>query len=220
MKTYSLVVFDWDGTLMDSTHSIAVAIQGACRDLELPVPTAAQAAWVIGLSLDQALRKAVPQLTKSMEPLFLERYRYHYLGKDKQLQLFEGVLNMLESLEASGAILAVATGKSRVGLNRALAATSLQQRFASTRCADETFGKPHPGMLLELMDELMVPPEQVVMVGDTSHDLQMAANAGVHGVGVTYGAHPHEELKNHPHQGIVHDVPQLTTWLLERAGSV
>jgi phosphoglycolate phosphatase len=219
MKSYSLVVFDWDGTLMDSTHSISLAIQGACRDLELPVPTAAQAAWVIGLSLDQALRKAVPQLTKAMEPFFLERYRYHYLGKDKALKLFDGVIDMLDALASQGATLAVATGKSRVGLNRALTTTDLHKRFAATRCAGETFGKPHPGMLLELMDELMVSPDRVVMVGDTSHDLLMAANAGVHGVGVAYGAHPHEELLKSPHHAIAKDVSQLSAWLLERAGS-
>lgn len=216
MKPYSLVVFDWDGTLMDSTHSISQAIQGACRDLELPVPTQAEAAWVIGLSLDQALRKAVPKLTKSMEPLFFERYRYHYLAKDTELKLFDGVPEMLDLLRAQGATLAVATGKSRVGLNRALAATSLHHQFAATRCADETFGKPHPGMLLELMDELMVSPQEVVMVGDTSHDLQMASNAGVHGLGVTYGAHPPEELKACPHQGIVTGIADLQKWLLNR----
>jgi phosphoglycolate phosphatase len=190
MKPYSVIVFDWDGTLMDSTHSIVAAIQGACRDLELRVPTAAEAAWVIGLSLEPALRRAVPDLTPSMEPLFLERYRFHYLSKDTQLKLFDGVPEMLSDLQAAGATLAVATGKSRVGLNRALTATSLHSVFAATRTADETFGKPHPGMLLELIDELMVEPQQMVMIGDTSHDLTMAANAGVHGIGVAYGAHP------------------------------
>ena len=218
MKPYSVVVFDWDGTLMDSTYSIAQSIRLACHDLELPVPSHAEAAWVIGLSLDQALRKAVPQLSESMAPLFLERYRYHYLSKDHGLKLFDGAADMLSALRGQGVTLAVATGKSRVGLNRALAASDLGQHFAATRCADETFGKPHPGMLLELIDELMVSPEEVVMVGDTSHDLQMAANAGVHGVGVTYGAHPPEELKKCPHVGLASDVSQLRAWLLEKSG--
>jgi len=217
MNKYSVIVFDWDGTLMDSTHSIVQAIQGACRDLELKVPTAAQAAWVIGLSLEPALRRAVPDLTKSLEPLFLERYRHHYLGKDKELKLFDGIPELLAELKATGTTLAVATGKSRVGLNRALTATALHSTFQASRTADETFGKPHPGMLLELMDELMVEPEQVVMIGDTSHDLQMAANAGVHGVGVAYGgAHPAAELRACPNQGVVEQVADLRHWLFER----
>ncbi len=216
MSQYSVVIFDWDGTLMDSTHSIGSAIQGACRDLELPVPTAAEASWVIGLSLEPALRRAVPDLTKSMEPLFLERFRYHYLSRDTQLKLFDGVPEMLSDLSAAGATLAVATGKSRVGLNRALTSTSLHQQFAASRTADETFGKPHPGMLLELMDELMVEPAEVIMVGDTSHDLNMANNAGVHGLGVTYGAHPHDELLACAPQSVVHGVPELRGWLLDR----
>ncbi len=216
MKTYSVVIFDWDGTLMDSTHSIVSAIQGACRDLELRVPTAAEAAWVIGLSLEPALRRAVPDLTASMEPMFLERYRYHYLSRDTQIKLFDGVPEMLDALHAAGVTMAVATGKSRVGLNRALTATALHHRFTATRTADETFGKPHPGMLLELIDELMVDPSEVVMVGDTSHDLNMAANAGVHSLGVTYGAHPEQELLSCAPHGVVQDVPGLRRWLMDR----
>ena len=216
MKQYSVVIFDWDGTLMDSTHSIVASIQGACRDLELPIPTQEDASWVIGLALEPALRHCVPTLTKSMEPIFLERYRYHYLSRDTGLKLFDGVLPMLDDLARQGVTLAVATGKSRVGLNRALAATALHDRFHITRCADETFGKPHPKMLLEIMDELSVSPEEVVMVGDTSHDLTMATNAGVHGLGVTYGAHPHEELSRCAPQGLVHDISNLHRWLSER----
>ncbi len=217
MTQYSVIVFDWDGTLMDSTHGIVQAIQGACRDLELNVPSAAQAAWVIGLSLEPALRHAVPDLTKSLEPLFLERYRHHYLGRDQTLKLFEGIPELLADLKAKGATLAVATGKSRVGLNRALTSTALHSTFQASRTADETFGKPHPGMLLELMDELMVEPSQVVMIGDTSHDLNMAANAGVHGLGVAYGgAHPADELRACPNQGVVERVADLRTGLFER----
>jgi phosphoglycolate phosphatase len=148
--------------------------------------------------------------------LFLERYRHHYLSRDTQLKLFDGVPEMLTELQAAGARLAVATGKSRVGLNRALTATSLHAAFEATRTADETFGKPHPGMLYELMDEMVVEPHRVVMVGDTSHDLQMAANAGVHGLGVSYGAHPADELRTCPHHAIVPDVSSLKDYLLER----
>lgn len=218
MSSYSLVVFDWDGTLMDSTNGIVSAIQGACRDLDLPVPSASEASWVIGLSLESALRRAVPQLTQALLPRFLERYRIHYLLRDPDLQLFEGIEPLLNELTGQHVHLAVATGKSRVGLNRVLAATGLRDVFDATRTADETFSKPHPGMLLELMQELDVEPERVIMVGDTSHDLNMATNAGVHGLGVTYGAHNPQELLACAPQGLVDTVPALREWLLSRVG--
>ncbi|OZI23355.1 HAD family hydrolase [Bordetella genomosp. 9] len=215
---YSLVVFDWDGTLMDSTHSIVAAIQAACRDLELPVPSASQASWVIGLSLESALRRAVPDLTNAMMPRFLERYRVHYLLRDPELKLFDGVRELLAELASRDVRMAVATGKSRVGLNRALAASGLVEAFDATRCADETFSKPNPTMLYEIMDELGVQGEQVVMIGDTSHDLQMATNAKVHGVGVTYGAHLRDELEAQAPQAVIESVPGLREWLLPRVG--
>ncbi|SAI73630.1 hydrolase [Bordetella ansorpii] len=215
---YRLVVFDWDGTLMDSTHSIVAAIQGACRDLDLPVPSASEASWVIGLSLESALRRAVPALTQSMVPRFLERYRTHYLLRDPELRLFDGVSDLLAALARQQALMAVATGKSRVGLDRALAASATRGVFAATRTADETFSKPHPAMLNELMEELDVAPEHVVMIGDTSHDLRMAANAGVHSVGVTYGAHTLAELQDCGPQAIVGNVAELRQWLLPRTG--
>lgn len=214
--SYSLVVFDWDGTLMDSTHSIVAAIQGACRDLELPVPSASDASWVIGLSLESALRRAVPQLTQAMLPRFLERYRTHYLLRDPELRLFDGIPELLNALAERDVRLAVATGKSRVGLTRALAATGLGSMFDATRTADETFSKPHPAMLHELMSELDVDPARVVMVGDTSHDMQMATNAGVHGLGVTYGAHTLKELEGCGPQAVLESVPLVRDWLLSR----
>lgn len=213
---YSLVVFDWDGTLMDSTHSIVAAIQGACRDLDLPVPSVSDASWVIGLSLESALRRAVPELTQAMVPQFLERYRTHYLLRDPELRLFDGVPELLSSLAEQNVRLAVATGKSRVGLKRALASTGLGPMFAATRTADETFSKPHPAMLHELMEELDVAPDRVLMVGDTSHDLQMAVNAGVHGLGVTYGAHTIKELEGCAPQSVVASVPAMREWLMPR----
>jgi phosphoglycolate phosphatase len=214
--SYTLVVFDWDGTLMDSTHSIVAAIQAACRDLELPVPSASQASWVIGLSLESALRRAVPSLTNAMLPRFLERYRVHYLLRDPELKLFDGVPEMLAELAARDVRLAVATGKSRVGLTRALAASGLNDAFHATRCADETFSKPNPTMLYEIMEQLDTPADRVVMIGDTSHDLQMAANARVHGVGVAYGAHTREELDAQAPQAVVGSVSALREWLLPR----
>ncbi|MBO1111983.1 HAD family hydrolase [Bordetella petrii] len=217
--SYSLVVFDWDGTLMDSTNGIVAAIQGACRDLDLPVPSVSAASWVIGLSLESALRRAVPELTQAMVPRFLERYRTHYLLRDPELRLFDGIEDLLGDLAGRQVRLAVATGKSRVGLNRVLAATGLRDIFQATRTADETFSKPHPAMLHELMQELEVEPEGVVMVGDTSHDLQMACNAGVHGLGVAYGAHSPQELLGCQPQAVVDSVAALREWLLPRAGA-
>jgi len=218
--TYSLVVFDWDGTLMDSTPAIVAAIQGACRDMDLPVPPDEAASWVIGLGLADALRAAVPELRAEQWPAFSERYRYHYLTRDPQLRLFEGVGTLLKAIAATGASLAVATGKSRLGLDRSLDSTGLRQQFDATRCADETHSKPHPAMLLELMDELMVAPENTLMIGDTSHDLNMARSAGVHGLGVTYGAHPLAELQACSPVGIVHNVQELSDWLLPRVVSM
>ncbi|MFQ1063571.1 HAD family hydrolase [Bordetella trematum] len=211
--SYGLVVFDWDGTLMDSTHSIVAAIQAAARDLELPVPSASAASWVIGLSLESALRRAVPELTPALLPRFLERYRIHYLLRDPELRLFDGIRELLEDLANRNVRLAVATGKSRVGLDRVLAATGLGPVFDATRTADETFSKPHPEMLNQLMSDLDVDPDAVIMIGDTTHDLQMAANAGVHGLGVSYGAHSLAELQGCPSQAVVDSVPAMAQWL-------
>jgi len=220
MNRYQLVVFDWDGTLMDSTGGIVKAIQAASRDLGFEVPTDLEAAWVIGLSLDRALAHLVPDLSDRDRDRYLERYRYHYLTGDAELQLFDGVIPMLEGLTGQGAMLAVATGKSRVGLERALQSSGIGSYFAVTRCADETHGKPHPRMLLEIMADLATEPDSVVMIGDTSHDLSMAANAGVHGLGVTYGAHPETELRAHPHQDILSSVSGVHDWLTPRTRSI
>jgi phosphoglycolate phosphatase len=213
---YRLVIFDWDGTLMNSTPDIARAIQAACRDLELPVPDTAAANWVIGLSLERALYSVVPDLTETQRPLFIDRYRYHFLRRDPHIELFDGVRDMLDTLRERSITLAVATGKSRVGLDRTLAATGLKDYFAVTRCADETFGKPHPAMVQEIMHHIDIDSHEVVMVGDTTHDLDMAANANIHGLGVTYGAHPIEHLRKSPHQDILHDVSSVNRWLLKR----
>lgn len=210
---YSLIVFDWDGTLMDSTPTIIAAIQSACRDLGLPVPPDEAAAWVIGLSLQDALMAAVPTLAQDQVQAFVARYRFHYLTRDPQLRLFAGAEQMLARLAERGARLAVATGKSRVGLERALDATGIRRYFDATRCADETFSKPNPAMLFEIMRELGADPASAVMVGDTSHDLQMARNAGIHGVGVTYGAHAVDELAGCAPQTLAGSIAELDDWL-------
>lgn len=210
---YELVVFDWDGTLLDSAGAIVQAIQAACRDLQLPEPSDAQARHVIGLGLVDAMRHAVPELEPENYQAMVERYRFHYLSGDHRLVLFEGVRDMLASLQSAGHILAVATGKSRAGLDRALDHSDLRSFFQASRCADECHSKPHPQMLEELMAEFAIPLKSTVMIGDTSHDLLMASNAGVDSLAVTYGAHPHEHLLEHKPLACLHTVPELDLWL-------
>jgi len=214
---FELIVFDWDGTLLDSAAAIVSSIQAACRDLGLPEPSTSRARHVIGLGLDDALRHAVPELPVHDYPRMVERYRHHYLSRDHELTLFPGVFEMIESLAARGRLLAVATGKSRVGLNRALTHSGLGPFFHATRCADECFSKPHPAMLEQLMDELGVSPERVLMVGDTTHDLQMAKNAGVAGLAVSFGAHPREALEAEQPLACLPTPQDLAAWLRDHA---
>lgn len=214
---FDLIVFDWDGTLMDSTGAIVKCIQASARDLGLPVPARELAAHVIGLGLQEALEKAVPGLDPRHYPRMVERYRHHYLSQDHELTLFDGVREMLQDLSQQGYFLAVATGKSRVGLARALHAAELISFFDATRCADETFSKPHPAMLNELTRELGQEMARTVMIGDTTHDLQMAINAGAAGVAVHYGAHPPHELQALAPVYAAESVPALHAWLREHA---
>jgi phosphoglycolate phosphatase len=216
-KQYDLIVFDWDGTLMDSTSTIVRCIQAAARDLGLPVPRDDAAAHVIGLGLFEAMQAVMPGMEPWVYPKMVERYRYHYLSKDHELVLFDGVRDMLNELSSEGYFLAVATGKSRVGLNRALNAVGLLSLFDATRCADETFSKPHPAMLQELTRELGQDLRRTVMIGDTIHDLMMATNAGAAGVAVQYGAHPHDQLAACQPVFSAETVAQLHQWLNEHA---
>ena len=208
-----LIAFDFDGTLMDSTTAIVEAIQSAARDLGVPVPSTERASHIIGLGLLDALRHAMPDLPQERYRELGERYRHHYLARDHELRLFAGVEMMLDELAAVGYLLTVATGKSRLGLDRALDVTGLSSRFQSSRCADECHSKPHPQMLQELMEEFSVAPEATLMIGDTTHDLLMARNAGVHAVAVAYGAHPREALEGESPVYCANNVEELTTWL-------
>ena len=214
---YPLIVFDWDGTLLDSTGGIADCIQAAARDLHLPVPARETASHVIGLGLQASLRTAVPSLPEDQYREFAEAYRRHFLARQGSMALFPGVREMLQELHGAGHRLAVATGKSRRGLDHALESTALRRMFAASRCADETDPKPHPAMLLELMEQLRVAPAQALMIGDTSHDLEMARSAGVDAVAVAYGAHPGEALRALAPRACVADVAQLRTWLTANA---
>lgn len=216
-KQFDLIVFDWDGTLMDSTAAIVKCIQSAAKDLGLPVPSDAAAAHVIGLGLAEAMQAVMPNLDPALYPRMTERYRYHFLTKDHEMVLFQGVRPMLEELSQQGYFLAVATGKSRVGLNRALNATGLLSTFDATRCADETFSKPHPAMLQELTRELGQDMRRTVMIGDTTHDLLMANSAGASGIAVEYGAHPVQQLQSCHPIFTAKSVPELHQWLIENA---
>lgn len=216
-KKYDLLVFDWDGTLLDSAGAIVRAIQTSCRDLGLPEPSDERARHVIGLGLGDALRFAVPELPEHRYSEMVERYRHHYLARDQELRLFTGVTELIAELFAAGFLLSVATGKSRVGLDRALQTSGLGAYFSASRCADECFSKPHPQMLHELMGEFSVSPERTLMIGDTTHDLQMAKNAGVAGLAVAYGAHPAEALDALDPLGRLHSVEELAAWLKTRA---
>jgi phosphoglycolate phosphatase len=216
-KLFDLIVFDWDGTLMDSTVHITRSIQEACRDLGLPVPDDVSASYVIGLGLRDALQIAAPTLDPVDYPKLADRYRIHYLTGDPAIELFSGVRGMLEDLRKAGFLLAVATGKSRVGLNRALAAVGVGDLFDVTRCADETLSKPHPQMLHEVMDTVGQMPDRTVMIGDTTHDLQMALNAGTASIAVTYGAHPEAPLLELSPRFCAHSVAELADWLSTHA---
>lgn len=212
-RRYDLIVFDWDGTLFDSTALIVRAIQAACRDLGAPVPSDEAAAHVIGLGLQDALQHAVPDLPVDLYPELGRRYRQHYFASHDQVTLFAGVPALLTGLRERNHWLAVATGKNRHGLNEALRISGLAGSFDATRTADETRSKPHPQMLQELMREFGVDPERTLMIGDTTHDLQLAANAGTDAVAVAYGAHPPEQLGDLRPLTIAHSVPELQDWL-------
>jgi phosphoglycolate phosphatase len=214
---YSLLVFDWDGTLIDSAGAIVWCIQSACRDLGLPVPDEVRASHVIGLGLQDALAYAIPGLAPSEYGRVVERYRHHFLARDPQIPLFPGAEAMLSGLRDSGHLLAVATGKSRAGLARALDNTGLRPLFDSTRCADQCAPKPAPDMLLELMAELGTSEANTLMIGDTAHDLQMAAHAGVKAVAVSYGAHSKADLAALTPLACLESIDELSRWLKQNA---
>ena len=211
--SYELIIFDWDGTLMDSTAVIAAALQSACRDIGIAVPSERDAKFVIGLGAADTFRHVAPQLDEGGQRQLADRYRHHFLANEHQAPLYAGVREMLTDLHGRGRRLAVATGKARRGLERALDATGLRSWFEATRCADEGFAKPHPDMLLMLMDMTGVQPRHALMIGDTTHDLELAANAGVDAISVSYGAHDDALLATRPAKARVSSVTELHRWL-------
>lgn len=213
-RRYDLIAFDWDGTLFDSTALITRCIQAAVRDVGGTVPSDSEASYVIGMGLMQALAHAAPDVPPDRYPALGQRYRHYYSQHQNDITLFDGVLDMLAMLRTRQHLLAVATGKSRAGLDEALTAVALRGLFDGSRTADETAGKPHPRMLHELMREFGVPPERTLMVGDTTHDLQMARNAGCASVAVSYGAHTPDAFAALQPRFVAHSVPDLCNWLL------
>lgn len=216
-RVFDLIAFDWDGTLFDSTAIIARCIQAAVRDVGGTVPTDEAASHVIGLGLMEALAHAAPDVPRERYAELGARYRHHYLAQQDAISLFDGVLPMLAALKSRQHWLAVATGKSRRGLDSVLDAVELRGMFDASRTADETAGKPHPRMLHELMREMDVPPDRVLMVGDTTHDLQMARNAGCASVGVSYGAHAPGAFGPLEPRFVAHSVAELHDWLAANA---
>jgi phosphoglycolate phosphatase len=212
-RQFDLIAFDWDGTLFDSTAIITRCIQAAVADVGGTVPSDASASYVIGMGLMQALAHAAPDVPPEKYPQLGERYKHHYFAHQHDISLFAGVLPLLADLKARHHWLAVATGKSRRGLDEALQAVELKGVFDGSRTADETAGKPSPLMLHELMREFGVSPERTLMIGDTTHDLQMAVNAGCASVGVSYGAHEPDAFHVLRPLHIAHSVRELHDWL-------
>ena len=216
-RRFALIVFDWDGTLMDSAAAIVAAVQAASRDVGLAVPSDLQTRHIIGLGLADAMAYLFPQLDPAGYWEIADRYRHHFLDGIEKVSLFEGAREMLAELSANGFLLGVATGKTRRGLERDLDATGLKPLFQATRCADESYSKPHPAMLLEIVDELGVSAAATLMVGDTTHDLEMARNAKIAGVAVSYGAHPRDNLLCRQPLACVDSIGGLRTWIAANA---
>jgi phosphoglycolate phosphatase len=216
-KKFDLIAFDWDGTLFDSTAIITRSIQAAVVDVGGQRPTDQAASYVIGMGLMQALAHAAPDVPSDKYPQLNERYKFHYSKSMHDITLFAGILELLATLKQRNHLLAVATGKSRRGLDDALQAVELKGIFHASRTADQTAGKPDPLMLHELMEELNVPPERTLMIGDTTHDLLMAQNAGCPSLAVSYGAHEPSSFVAFNPLYIAHSVAELDKWMAEFA---
>lgn len=208
-----LIIFDWDGTLMDSEARIVSCLQSAFSAVHLPPPTRAAVRDIIGLALAEAITHLLPTAPESVRAQIFAHFRHHYLVADTTpTQLFPGALDLLNDLNARGYLLAVATGKGRRGLDQALAETGCAKFFAYTRCADESRSKPHPQMLLDIFARLGCTPECSLMIGDTEYDMLMAQATGTRALAVSYGSHPRERLLLHPVLACVDSMAELQQW--------
>ncbi|WP_455203882.1 HAD-IA family hydrolase [Kaarinaea lacus] len=214
VNRYQLLIFDWDGTLIDSEANIVHCMQAASRDLNLPVLSSTEIKNIIGLGLQEALQTLYPETDKGIRLRLVERYRFHFLTSEAS-QPFIGVDATLATLSKQELFLAVATGKGRSGLNKALQDTGYDDIFHVTRCADETRSKPHPQMLHEILDVLGIEPQQACMIGDTEYDINMAKNAGMDAVAVTYGVHEKERLLQCQPSGCIDTIEELIPWLAQ-----
>jgi phosphoglycolate phosphatase len=215
---YQLVVFDWDGTLMDSEARIVTCIQAAARDVGIAEPSHAAARDIIGLGLDEAIARLFPDEAAKALGALVDRYRHHWLGDTlAPAPLFAGAREVLQQLEQAGYLLAVATGKSRRGLDKVLDETGLRSHFVATRCADEAFSKPHPQMLLDILERVGVGAQDALVVGDTEYDMQMAKNARADAVGVSYGVHTPDRLQRSGAITCLNELPALPRWLKQAA---
>ncbi len=213
-QPFELLVFDWDGTLMDSEARIVACIHAAITDLSLEPRDNASIRNIIGLGLSEAIQQLYPGSDLAFATAMIERYRHHFLTADPtRSELFEGAEETLQELADAGYLLAVATGKGRVGLDKVLVETGLGRFFQTTRCADETFSKPHPMMLEQIMDELGVEAHATLMIGDTEYDMQMAINARAPALAVSYGVHEKERLLQHQPLHCIDAITELTDWL-------
>lgn len=218
--SFELIVFDWDGTLMDSQARIVHCMRKAFENLDLPPPSHAAVSAVIGLSLDKAIEQLHPHAEAPTLDALIHHYRAHFFDERTQpSMLFEGVRETLDWLRANDYLLAVATGKSRRGLDRELEETGLTEVFHTTRCSDETVSKPDPRMLLEIIATLGATPETTLMIGDSEYDLLMAAQARTAAVAVTYGTQPLEELELFAPLTYLDRLDALPEWLRQHQSS-
>ena len=214
---YELVIFDWDGTLMDSTARIVSSLQQSAISAGLKMPSEEEAKQVIGLGLYEGFAILFPDADKSDADRVAGHYRQEFVHQNTTAHnLFSGVLKWLEDTRRDQVLIAIATGKSRAGLDRELTKHSMHHHFVTTRCADECFSKPHPQMIIEILNETGMDPEQAIMVGDTTFDLDMAASARVDGLGLTQGAHSKEKLLQSRPVAIVDSFSDAAEWLNER----
>lgn len=214
---YDLIVFDWDGTIMDSEARIVACMQAAARDLGHEIPEHERTKDIIGLGLDEAVSRLFCDLEREQHGALADRYRKHFLADDlAHSVLFDGAENLLNTLVEQDYFIAVATGKSRRGLNKELGRTGLGDLFHTTRCADETFSKPHPQMLIDIMDRMGIEPSKTLVIGDTEYDVQMARNARADALGVSYGVHECQRLLDNGALACVDDVSEISVWLEER----
>lgn len=216
MKQFDLVVWDWDGTIADSTGLISQALIKAAEQAGLPGLSEARARSIIGLGLRESIEVLYGNLPEFQAQALATNYNRNYYANENNILLFAGIAELIASVDKKGCKQAVATGKGRRGLNTALQLSGLSRYFNATKTVDECFSKPHPQMLDELMDELVVMPERTLMIGDSQYDMQMGKNAGVNTAAVSYGSQTAEHLQQYSPDYIFDDVATLSAWLLEQ----